>query len=275
VVESSRHLKMKKLIIFLLCVLTLRLQPLNAVDKQSKPKPEELGCNVRFTWWTSPPKKEIYYITSGRNHIQVNPGVMSFTQPINYVGESALILNRKVETKDSKGNTVINYEPVISIDLEKAGSKEVGVILVPNPKNDAIAYQIFNLSEDEIPYGCFYLVNFSKAKITGTLNASTVKAVPGQRVKSSIFKAQTSIELSVVGENNEGKLTQITNSQIALDNELRILYFVAEKKIEGVTTYVVKTILDSNPNPKAADTKPVEEKNNSGKSTKDKSTKAQ
>lgn len=266
---------MKKLIIFLLCVLALGLQPLNAADKQSKPKPEELGCNVRFTWWVSPQKKEIYYVTSGRNQIQVNPGVMSFTQPINYVGESALILNRKVETKDSKGNTVINYEPVISIDLEKAGSKEVGVILISNPKNGAISHQIFNLSEDEVPYGCFYLVNFSKAKITGTLNASTIKAVPGQRTKSPVFKARTSIELSVVGENNEGKLIQITNSQIALDNELRMLYFIAEKKIEGGTTYVVKTILDSNPNPKAAESKSVEEKNNSGKSTKDKAAKAQ
>lgn len=266
---------MKKLIIFLLCVLTLGHLPLNAADKQSKPKPEELGYNVRFTWWTSPQKKEIYYVTSGRNHIQVNPGVMSFTQPINYIGESSLILNRKVETKDSKGNIVINYEPVIAIDLEKAGSKDVGIILISNPQNGAISHQIFNLSEDEIPYGCFYLVNFSKAKITGTLNGSTIKAVPGQRVKSPIFKTRSSIELSVVGENNEGKLIQITNSQIALDGELRFLYFVAEKKIEGGTTYVVKTILDSNPNPKAAESKQAEEKSNSGKSIKDKATKAQ
>jgi hypothetical protein len=266
---------MKKLIFLCVCLWTLNLQHLAAADNQSKPKSQELGYNVRFTWWTSPSKKEIYYVTSGRNHIQVNPGVMSFTQPVNYVGESSLILNRKLETKDSKGNPIITYEPVITIDLEKAGSKEVGIILISNPKNGAISHQIFNLSEDEIPYGCFYLVNFSKAKITGTLNASTIKAVPGQRVKSPIFKAQTSIELSVVGENNEGKLIQITNSQIALDSELRFLYFVAEKRIEGVTTYVVKTILDSNPNPKADENKPVDEKNNSGKSTKDKSTKAQ
>ena len=274
-VESSRHLKMKKIVVFYICFIGLGLQYLNAADNQSKPKSQELGYNVRFTWWTSPQKKEIYFITSGRNHIQVNPGVMSFTQPINYVGESALVLNRKVETKDSKGNTVINYEPVTSIDLEKAGSKEVGVILVSNPKNGAISHQIFNLSEDEVPYGCFYLVNFSKAKITGTLNASTIKAVPGQRTKSPIFKARSSIELSVVGENNEGKLIQITNSQIALDNELRILYFISEKKIEGVTTYVVKTILDSNPNPKATESKPTDEKNNLGKSSKDKAAKTQ
>lgn len=258
---------MKKLILTSICLLSIGLQYLVAADSKNKDKEQPQGTeySVRFTWWTSPQKRETYYITSGKEHLPVSAPVMSFTAPIKYSGESPLILNRRVEGKNSEGKPVVTYEPVITVDLEKAGSKEAGVILISNPQNGSIFQQILNLSQDEIPYGSFYLVNFSKAKIAATLNGDAIKAGPGQKAKSTSFKDQTSIELSVVGQNKDGATLSITNSQIALDADTRILYFVGEKTLNGVTSYNVKTILDSNPNPAGTEGKPSEEKAKSGK----------
>jgi hypothetical protein len=268
---------MKKLILFSLCVLALGLQRLGAADNKNKEKdkPKDTGCSVQFTWWTSPQKRETYYITNGKEHLPVSAPVMAFTAPINYTGEPPLVLTRKIEGKDSEGKPVITYEPAITVEIEKVGSKNVGVILFSNPQNGSVFQQLLNLSAEAIPYGSFYLVNFSKAKIAATLNGATIKAGPGQKAKSDSFKEQTSIELSVVGQKSDGALVSITNSQIALDGDTRILYFVGEKNIEGVTSYNVKTILDSNPNPPAPEAKTSEDKTKSDKSKSDKkSTKA-
>ena len=258
---------MKKLILTSLCILSSSVQHLAAADSKKKEKEKSDGTEytVQFTWWASPQKRETYYITSGKDHLSVSAPVMSFTAPIKFTGEPPLVLTRKIEGKDSEGKPVITYEPAMSVELEKAGSKNVGVILISNPQNGAIFQQLLNMSEEEIPYGSFYLVNFSKAKIAATLNGATIKAGPGQKVKSASFKDQTSIELSVVGQKSDGSVVSITNSQIALDGDTRILYFVGEKNIEGVTSYNVKTILDSNPNPAGTETKPSEEKSKSGK----------
>lgn len=258
---------MKKLILASLCLLSLGLQHLVAADSKNKEKEKPQGTeySVRFTWWASPQKRETYYVASGKDYLPISPGVMSFHRPIKYVGDPALTLNRKIIGKDSEGKPVTTYEPVITVDLEKAGSKEVGVILFSNPQNGAIFQQLLNLSEEEVPYGSFYLVNFSKTKIAATLNGAAIKAGPGQKVKSTSFKDQTSIELSVVGQNKDGATLSITNSQIALDADTRILYFVGEKTLNGVTSYNVKTILDSNPNPAGTEAKPSEEKAKSGK----------
>jgi hypothetical protein len=268
---------MKKLIIFSLCGLALGLSHLDAADNKNKEKDntKDTGYSVQLTWWASPQKRETYYISNGKDHLAVNPPVMSFTAPIHYMGEPPLVLTRKIEGKDSQGKPVITYEPAITVEIEKAGSKNVGVILFSNPQNGAIFQQFLNLSADAIPYGSFYLVNFSKAKIAATLNGATIKAGPGQKAKSDSFKEQNSIELSVVGQKSDGEVVSITNSQIALDSDTRILYFVGEKTIEGVTSYNVKTILDSNPNPPAPDAKTSEDKAKSDKSKSDKkSTKA-
>jgi hypothetical protein len=256
---------MKKIIFFSFCTLSLSLQNLSAADNQNKDKAKDTGYSVQFTWWTSPQKRETYYITNGKEHLPVSAPVMSFTAPINYTGEPPLVLTQKIEGKDSEGKPAITYEPAFSVELEKAGSKNVGVILFSDPKNGAVFQQFLNLSADAIPYGSFYLVNFSKAKIAASLNGSVIKAGPGQKANSTRFNEQTSIELSVVGQKSDGEAVSITNSQIALDAETRILYFVGEKTLNGVTSYNVKTILDSNPNPAGSEAKPSDEKSKSGK----------
>ncbi len=268
---------MKKLILFSLCVLALDLQHLSAAadnKNKEKDKPKDAGYSVQLTWWASPQKRETYYISSGKDHLAVNPPVMSFTAPIHYAGDPPLVLTRKIEGKDSEGKPVITYEPAFSVELEKAGSKNVGVILFSNPQNGAIFQQFIDLSADTIPYGSFYLVNFSKAKIAASLNGAVIKAGPGQKAKSTSFNEQTSIELSVVGQKSDGEAVSITNSQIALDADTRILYFVVEKTIEGVSSYNVKTILDSNPNPAGSEAKTSEDKTKSDKGAAKKSSKA-
>lgn len=256
--------------------MALDLQHLSAADNKNKEKekPKDTGCSVQFTWWTSPQKRETYYITNGKEHLPVSAPVMAFTAPINYTGEPPLVLNRKIEGKDSEGKPVTTYEPAITVEIQKAGSKNVGVILISNPQNGSVFQQLLNLSEEEIPYGSFYLVNFSKAKIAASLNGAVIKAGPGQKAKSTSFNEQTSIELSVVGQKSDGEAVSITNSQIALDADTRILYFVGEKTIEGVSSYNVKTILDSNPNPAGSEAKTSEDKTKSDKGAAKKSSKA-
>jgi len=240
----------------LFCICSINFSELRASDVRTN----NLGVSIRFTWWRLPEKADIFYITSGKEHIMVNPGVLSFTKPINYVGGTLLSLSKKVESKDSEGKPIITYVPTVSIDLEKVRSSEVGIILIPNQKSDAIYYQLLNLSEEEFPYGSLYLVNFTKTKISASLNGTILRANQGEKVKSMTFKENTIIDLLINGQDKEGNVVTIASSEIILDSSFRRLYLVGEKPVEGTTVYNIKSIVDTKPNNKEAPSDKTNEK---------------
>jgi hypothetical protein len=247
---------MKKIFLEFLSFTLLCITPLTGAES----KRSDAEYSIRFTWWKSPEKTETYYILVGNNYTAINASVMSFTQPIKHKGESIISLSKKVYSKDNNGKPVTTYEPAMNINLDNAGSKDVGVILLPGSKPGVIFHQLLNLSEQEFPYGSFYIVNFSKTKIIASLNGLIIKTNPGQRAKSGTYKERTIIDLVVSGQNSEGSLTPITNSQIVLNNTFRNLFFVSEKETNGNKSFIVKTIIDSNPTPEESTQKTGDKK---------------
>lgn len=256
---------MKKFILSSFCLLFLGLSCL-AADNPKKTKPEapkkseeKAAYILRFTWTAQPKGQTELYITSGGEHIAVDPGVMDFTQPIKYTGGSVLTLSRKTEGTGGDGQPAAAYERILDVNLSSVNGKEIGVILIPNRVNGAIASRLLNFNAKDFPYGTISLINFSKIKAAVGINETKLVAAPEQKVQSSIFNSETEIELSVSGTGKEGERISICNAQVIIDNSLRLIYFLSEKTIEGETSYSVKSIHDSNPNPSGA-TASVEEK---------------
>ena len=113
----------------------------------------------------------------GKERVPVRPDVMSLSYTIDYQGEPAAEVLRKVVTAevDKAGKPIVAWQPYCTIPI---GEKDVdlGVLLFPDEKRGLAQVKILDFSPEGFPYGTVQLMNFTTSKIAVSINGISFTA---------------------------------------------------------------------------------------------------
>lgn len=222
-----------------------------ALPAADTPKVETLTCTLRFAWWNFPSKVPELALQMGRERVPVTPNPMSLSSAIEYKGDVNAVLLRKTlsaET-DKTGKPKINWVPYATVVLA-AKDTDIGVLLIPNEKDDSCITRTFDFSLESFPFGTLKLVNFSRARIACSLDGVVFLTEPGlvgQCPKK--FEERTAASIAVAALEADGQQRVLYSTKVILNKTFRTLFFIVEKEGKDDDRYQSQCILDVNPYP--------------------------
>ena len=142
----------------------------------SAAKPKS-SCKLRLAWWSAPEEFPELALMMGKERVPVTPDVMSLSYVIDYQGEPAAEVLRKVVTAevDKAGKPIVAWQPYCTIPI---GEKDVdlGVLLFPDEKRGLAQVKVLDFSPEAFPYGTVQLMNFTTSKIAVSIDGVSFTA---------------------------------------------------------------------------------------------------
>ena len=236
---------LRRLLFTLLCLSAV------ALPAADTPKVETRTCTLRFAWWNFPNKVPELALQMGRDRVPVTPNPMSLSTAIEYQGDVNAVLLKKVlsaET-DKTGKPKISWAPYATIVLT-AKDTDIGVLLIPNEKDDSCITRPFDFSLETFPFGTLKLVNLSRARIACSLEGEIFVTEPGlvgQCPKR--FEERATASIAVAALEADGQQRVLYSTKVILNKTFRTLFFIVEKEGKDEDRYQSQCILDVNPYP--------------------------
>jgi hypothetical protein len=252
--------------LFRLCLVLLGAVPL-AAPATEPARPESRRCVLRFAWWNFPRQVPELVLQMGRDRLPVSPTPMSLSHPIDYHGDPAVVLLKKVPTGEraKDGRPKFGWVPYATITLAPTDT-DLGVLLVPSEADESCLSRTFDFSPESFPYGTVKFVNFTRARIACSLDGSVVVTEPGQTGRCpGRFAERTSAAIAVVALEADGRHRTLYSTKIILNQTFRTLIFILETDGNDDERYHSRCILDVNPYPDGATPSPGMSKSPGGK----------
>jgi hypothetical protein len=241
-------------------------------QNNKKSAKEENNYNLRFAWWEQPANVPDLYVLSGNKYISVAPRNMSMSPGVGVNCEEKVDLLRKLisEEKDNNGRPKESYEVYATINLTQTESRDLGILLVPNKQKNIAGARVFDFSARGFPYGSFIAVNFTRSKITCTVNDSNFVVMPGAFSRlPKLFTERTVSYVGMVATDSNGVENKIVSTKMVFNQTVRTLYFIIPTM--DANKYDVRCIMDIDSTPaKSSESTSTPSEDTTSKSTKPK-----
>lgn len=223
-------------------------------------KPQHI-CKLRLAWWEAPEEPPELAILQNKDRVPVTPEAMTLGQIVEYQGDPAAVVLRKVITTevDKSGKPVVQWVPYCTIPVGE-NDTDLAVLLFPDEKRGIAQTRIFDFSAEAFPYGSVELVNFTSAKIAVSIDGTTFTANSRgtARYPKVVDKAGASRFFIAAAEAN-GEQKLLRSTMMTFRPTGRFLIFVIERP--GATEdarYSTAVIIDNQVvRPVAAETTPA------------------
>lgn len=219
-------------------------------QNNKKTAKEESNYNLRFAWWEPPTETPDLYILSGNKYISVTPRNMSMSPALVLNCEEKVDLLKKLisEEKDNNGRPKESYEVYASVNLTQTGSRDVGILLIPNRQKNVVGSRVFDFSNRGFPYGSFIAVNFTRSKIACDIDGNKFVVMTGAFGRSpKLFTERTVASVGMAAIDGNGVESQIVSTKVVFNQIIRTLYFVVPTG--GINNYDVRCIIDKDSSP--------------------------
>lgn len=193
----------------------------------SKP---QASCKLRLAWWSAPEEFPELALLMGKERVPVRPDVWSLSYVVEYQGEPAAEVLRKVVTTevDKSGKPIVAWLPYCTIPI---GEKDVdlGVLLLPDEKRGTAQIKVLDFSPEGFPYGTVQLMNFTTSRIAVSINGVSFTANSRASARYPKTFEQTStcrFLMAAAGPGGEQKL--IRSTTVIFHPTSRYLIFATE-----------------------------------------------
>lgn len=223
-------------------------------------KPQHI-CKLRLAWWEAPEEPPELAIQQNKDRIAVTPEAMTLGQIVEYQGDSAAVVLRKVVTTevDKAGKPVVQWVPYCTIPVGD-NDTDLAVLLFPDEKRGIAQTRLFNFSAEAFPYGSVELVNFTSAKIAVSIDGTTFTANSRSTARyPKVVDKAGSYRFFIAAAETNGEQKLLRSTMMTFRPTGRFLIFVIERP--GATEdarYNTAVIIDNQlVRPAAAETTPA------------------